>query len=220
LYDKKWRVFVRRAKLFRQAPFVDFVFGAGSMALGNVTEESDFDVLVGTRTGRIFTARFFCVLLFGLFGWRRKKLMHHEAASDKICFNHFVTLSSSKLSPPYNDYWNALYERLVPIYGRRDLLDEFLAKNLEWNNRVQKFGDDLRHVGSESSFLKKTFEVLFSGFFGDFAEKVLKRLQVLRIESSLLHDPPGFKPRIKYSDTELEFHPIGERSLPADFLYS
>src|SRR3989338_8362689 len=90
LYDKKWRKFLRRTWLFKYIPFVDFALAAGSMALGNVSPESDFDVIIGARPGRVFTTRFFCVVAFGVFGWRRTKLNHRESAADKICLNHFV----------------------------------------------------------------------------------------------------------------------------------
>ena len=49
-------IFVMK-QLFQYVPF-DFVFAAGSMAMGTVRQDSDFDVLVGVRHGRIFTARF------------------------------------------------------------------------------------------------------------------------------------------------------------------
>src|SRR3989338_3476442 len=104
LHDKKWIKFLRRTWLFKHIPFVDFALAAGSMATGNVRPESDFDVIIGARAGRIFTARFFCVIAFGFFGWRRAKLNHKESAADKICLNHFVTEKSYQLSGSRNTY--------------------------------------------------------------------------------------------------------------------
>jgi predicted nucleotidyltransferase len=56
---------------------------AGSLATGNIQENSDFDVIVGVKRGRIFTARFFGVALFGLLGWRRKKSDRENNAKNK-----------------------------------------------------------------------------------------------------------------------------------------
>src|SRR3989338_9483980 len=81
LYDKKWIKFLKRTWLFRHIPFVEFAVAAGSLATGNVNPDSDFDVIIGARAGRIFTARFFSVLGFGIFGWRRGRL--HGAATDR-----------------------------------------------------------------------------------------------------------------------------------------
>ena len=74
LRDKKWWLFLKYARIFQYIPFIEFAFGAGSMALNTAHEESDFDVIIGVRQGRIFTARFFAVLLFGLCGIRRSRI--------------------------------------------------------------------------------------------------------------------------------------------------
>src|SRR3989344_2248763 len=96
---KKWGLFLQRLWPFCFVPFVDFVFAAGSLATGAMHEDSDFDVIVGVRQGRIFTARFYCILAFGLFGWRRGKNDKNKAASNKICLSHFITPKSFHLSP-------------------------------------------------------------------------------------------------------------------------
>ncbi|MEK7115098.1 MAG: hypothetical protein AAB847_01950, partial [Patescibacteria group bacterium] len=73
LYDQKWFKLLQRSFLFQYFPFVDFVLAAGSMALGDVNENSDFDVIVAAKNGRLYTARFFCLAIYKLVGWRRKK---------------------------------------------------------------------------------------------------------------------------------------------------
>lgn len=181
------------------------------MALGNVNPASDFDVIVGARSGRIFTARFFCVLAFGLFGWRRSKLSHKESAADKICLNHFVTEKSFQLSSAHDAYWQKLYQNLVPLFGDLEKINQFFAANNNWLPRPKFYVDDLRHLHKASSWVKKVREWILGGIFGDWLEKVLRRVQIARIERSLKTDPPGYKPRIKYNNDELEFHPDTRR---------
>lgn len=211
LYDKKWKKFAKMSRAFNHLPFVDFVLAAGSMALGNVHEKSDFDVLVGCRYGRIFTARFFCVLAFGFLGRRRKKFhfsanpSHHQDASDKICFNHFVTKKSFCLSPPYNMYWRELYRSLVPIYGNHKPVNDFFRAN-HWIGPVD-YLDDRRHFSGAVSSLKKVSEKILEGRFGNAVEFVLRAAQIRRIENNLRFEKLGFEPRIRYNDEELEFHP-------------
>ena len=65
VWDKKWRKFLREARVFKHLPFIDFVFASGSMVLGNVRRDSDFDVLIGCRQNRIFTVRFFTIVALG-----------------------------------------------------------------------------------------------------------------------------------------------------------
>lgn len=208
LRDKKWKKFLKMSWPFAYLPFVDFALGAGSMALGNVHKDSDFDVIVGCRNGRIFTARFFCVLIFGLFGWRRQKLIHSGEAADKICFNHFVTEKSFRLSPPYNIYWRELYKNLAPIFGAPEKIAEFYAAN-DWAEAV--YSNDRRHVFKKSHPGKILWESVLSGRFGDYLEKFLKAVQIRRIEQNLKKSAVGFEPRIRYGDEELEFHPDTER---------
>ena len=94
LYDQKRLKLLQRAWLFNWVPFVKKVYIAGSMALGNVHENSDFDVIVVAEPGRLYTARSSCLLLFGLMGWRRTL----EHPKDGFCFNTFTTKSTETTS--------------------------------------------------------------------------------------------------------------------------
>jgi hypothetical protein len=129
LFQKKWRCLLKHRRFFFLIPFLDFVLVAGSMALGNINEESDFDMIVGCQKSRIFTVRFFTIVIFGLFGLRRKSTDDGEKQKDKFCFNHFVTSSSYRLRPPYNIYWQELYRHLVPIYGDKSAVIKYLQAN-------------------------------------------------------------------------------------------
>lgn len=206
LHDKKWKKFIKMGRLFAFIPFVNFSLASGSMALGNVHENSDFDVVVGCKYGRIFTARFFCIVAFSVFGWRRGKLTHKEEAADKICFNHFVTEKSFCLHPEYNIYWQELYKNLVPIFGGRDIIRAFFRAN-DWLDQPIDYFDDSRHIHKKSSFLKKAAEYFLGGRLGDWVESILKKGQMERIKNNLKSEELGFGPRIRYSDEELEFHP-------------
>lgn len=238
LYDEKWIKFRRRTWPFRFIPFVELALAAGSMAIGNVNPKSDFDVIVAAKTGRIFTARAFAILFFGLLGWRRKKL--HTASvgqsvsyanatvnkfqknspthqstnpltTDKICLNHFVTARAYRLSGPHDRYWQTLYKNLVPVFGPPDKVNDFLIANNDWIGEALIYGDDLRHLYRTSSALKILAEKFLAGWLGDRLEGFLKNIQIRRIERSLANDPPGYQPRIIYNDNELEFHPDTKR---------
>ena len=204
LSDKKWLKFLKLARFFRQLPFTEFVLGAGSLALGNARRDSDFDVIVGAKAGRIFTARFFCVLMFDLLGRRRRKFSRRKEASDKICFNHFITPVAYRLRPPYNIYWRELYGNLVPIYGPKDKIQEFFKANDWMGKRI--YSDDLRHQFYQPGFGGIFWEKILSGRFGDLTERLLKRIQVRRIKKNL-RESSGFEPRFVFNDEELEFHP-------------
>ena len=225
LCDKKWRVFVRRTGMFRHVPFVEFAFGSGSLAVGNVDAESDFDVLIGARTGRIFTTRFFAALLFGLRGWRRGKMDHQESAADKVCLNHFVTEASYKLRLPQNAYWRLLYRSLVPVYGQPQKVQQFFDANSSWLGVNKVVTSDARYKWQDASLFKRSLEFILDAAVGNWFEERVKAYQVRRIEAGLspsqefrmVHQMTvagapekgtvELRPLIVYNDEELEFHP-------------
>ncbi len=209
LTERKWRRFLFRVKLFRFVPFVDFVVAAGSLVVGGMNENSDFDVIVGAKSGRIFTVRFFSVLIFGIPGWRRSKMDHSVDAKDKICLSHFVTRASYKLVPPYNEYWQTMYGNLVPVMGDREKIDEFFKSN-EWLESPRTYSEDeksknILHIKRNKSFSSSFLELILSGSMGDWLERRLKDAQIKRIEEGLKNIEPS-KKRIIYTDELLEFH--------------
>ncbi|MEK7554713.1 MAG: hypothetical protein AAB518_01875 [Patescibacteria group bacterium] len=209
----KWDLFLRRVWPFRYITFVDFVCAAGSLATGNMHENSDFDVIVAARYGRIFTVRFIAVALFGIFGFRRKRFDHHEEARDKICLSHFITEKSYRLSPPHGPYWVMLYQHLVPVVGKAEKFQSFWDANKDWMGERTIYKPDPRHRFKTKPIITRALENLLRGTLGDMIERLLRHFQIARIERGLSSDGQavGYKPRIIYSDEELEFHPDTRR---------
>jgi len=205
LYDRKWSKFLRRVRLFKFVPFVEFVLVSGSLATGRVRESSDFDVLVGVRQGRIFTTRFLSVLIFELAGYRRRAADHSVGAPDKICLNHFVTPKRYRLNPPYDDSYEELYRSLAPVMGDEERIRQFFDDN-DWLKPPRTYQRDDRYVGEDTSRFKKSMEFVLGGRLGGWLEKRLKTPQVKRIERGL-EGALGHDGRIVYTDGELQFHP-------------
>lgn len=220
LYQKKWQKFLTKIWPFRYIPFVDFVLASGSLATGNMNENSDFDVIVGVKQGRIFTARFLCWLIFGLLGWRAKHPAYksyksdesYKSYSNKLCFNHFVTPNAYRLSPPYNEYWKKLYKNLVPVYGDPEMIQIFFDANADWLQERRMYKSDARHVYQKKAVIKKFMEWRWFGIWADWLEKILKNIQIWKIKASG-NKEAGHKPRIIVSDDELQFHPNTEREI-------
>lgn len=207
LYNQKWQKFLSRVWPFNFIPFVDFVLAAGSLATGNMNENSDFDVIVGVRQGRIFTTRFFCFLVFKSLGWWAR---HPSKSKDRLCFNHFITPKTYRLSPPYNEYWKNLYQKLVSVYGDPAIIQKFFDANADWLGARRMYKGDERHIYKERGSLKRFFEWRWFGIWANWLEKILKAIQMAKIEKNLKFWN-GYKPRIIYNDNELEFHPDTKR---------
>ncbi len=208
--DLKWNKLLSRAGLFSFVPFVEIVFVAGSMAMETAGENSDFDVIVGVKTGRIFTARAFCIFMFGVFGWRKRRSETGTRAKDKFCFSHFVTPEKYGLSGPYNIYWEKLYSSLVPVYGEKEKIQKFYDANGIWMKNKKIYTKDVRHLYLKPGYIKIFLEKILGGKLGNILEVWLKNIQVEKIEKSLKTEKQ-YKPRIIFNNQELEFHPDTRR---------
>lgn len=211
--ERKWRTLRARAAYFRSVPFVEFVIVAGSMATGKARETSDFDVILGVRRGRIFLARFFAMLVLGVLGLRKRRGAANDA--DLLCLSHFVTPDGYCLKPPYNAYWTYLYRSLVPVWGDTDRIDEFFEANNAWLSPPRRYGArehaaNIRFVPGRKTRLVRLFELVLGGRSGDRFEQMAKRDQMERIMRHEAADK-GYKPRLIYTDEELEFHPDTRR---------
>ncbi len=202
VFDKKWLRLRSLVGHVRYIPFVDFVLVSGSMATGEATEESDFDLLVGARAGRIFTVRFFVAGLFELLGVRRRGIDGKSKSRDKVCLNHFVTPESYRLGEPHNEYWAHLYRHLVPVYGKKEAIEAFFNANAWAHEPIYR---GLSSIRREWSLISAVGEWLFGGRLGNWLEKRLRRYQVKRIEKNLASSL-GYKPIVRYDDAELRFH--------------
>lgn len=192
--------------LMSGVPYIQAVFASGSLALGNTDYNSDLDIFVITKSGRIWTARFITNTIFDLLLLKRKP--KDKIAPDKLCLNHYIADNALEIKNQ-NIFTAHVYAHLEPLYLRNPkVLQEFEKKN-EWvanyldsssfphNNLVKNY--------SLLQFSKKCWEWIFNSRFGDLLESAVRKYQVKRIEQNpLTRDPQG---RIEYNDQRLEFHP-------------
>lgn len=211
----KWKKALKAVSWLRIIPYIRLVFGSGSLALSNTGEESDLDVLIVAKHGRIWTSRLLIVLLLSLLGVRRTR--YDKIASDKVCLNHFIT-DRSLYIPRKSIYTAQLYARLVPILaGNKKLLDDFCEANKWVGEWVRGWPETIKLKNQNSkvktiiqkskvlSFFKKFGEKVLDTKLGDWLEKILRKYQLRRINSfHLTHKPGG---RVKADDESLEFHP-------------
>lgn len=213
LLDLKWKKLSQYARWFKHVPFVEFALASGSIAFGNVSPLSDFDVLVGVRDGRMFIGRYCLLALFSLFRVRRPN-DKKESGLNKLCFNHFVT-ENAFAKPPYNTYRQELYRNLVPLWGKREKLGMFFSDNKQLTG-LSNIPETQHYIGSEIGTVRRFIEFILSGKFGDWIEKQLARVAKRRLGEYIKSRPTcalpahaGGRPssgRVVVSDAELEFH--------------
>jgi hypothetical protein len=114
---------LKYGKIIGRLPFVRMVALTGSLAVHNVSDNEDFDYMVVTQPGRLWTARAF-VLLFGRF----THLMGHT-----ICPN--VIVSENDLEWGQHDLYSARdLCQMIPISGM-----EVYRRLIEANRWVEEY---------------------------------------------------------------------------------
>ncbi len=203
LLDLKWRKLLRLAKWLHFVPFIKFVMANGSMILGAADENSDFDVLVATEEGRIFTVRYILNLIFSVL--RARRLDDIKGSSpNKLCFNHFITPPTYR-KEGLNEYGAKLYRNLVPLYGSENEIRKFLMANKDCGVDPQTNLLDLRFQNCGPNAFGRIMEWLLGGQFGNFIEeKIIEPIAQKRLAKYLSQKTE--KDRVIVSDRELEFH--------------
>ncbi len=205
--DRKWKKAKRAIKLFQMIPFVRMVAVSGSLAMNNTRENSDIDLLIVTKTGRIWTCRGLITIFSHLIGKRR----HGVLTKDRFCLNHYLTEKSLKI--PYKSLYNAqTYAHLMlfwqsknDLYKRFQKANQWVSEYLTFYPIIQK--GYLREIKSNYFFkdIRELKEFVLNGAIGNFTEFILKKIQQARIKKDPLTYQSGG--RVVFSDNQLEFHP-------------
>lgn len=118
--------------LFQLCPFVRLVAVCNSSTIGDTRENSDIDLFVVAKPGRLFTARLGLTLLTSLFGLRR----HGSKIRGRFCLSFYVTEEAMDLSaialPSYDIYLAFWAQSLEPVAGSYATYEAFVAQNEAW----------------------------------------------------------------------------------------
>lgn len=185
--------------IIRFLPFVRMVAICNAVAMGTADENSDIDLFVIVKKGRIFTARSFMTLFFHILRIRR----YGNRIRGRFCLTFFVTDDSLDLKPIaimndiYLKYWLLT---LQPIFN-----DGVFVRFCERNGMIL---ENLRSV-DKASWLSRFLENLFNGKVGNFMENRLKAVHLARW--SRRKNEMGKNHGIIISDQMLKFHNIDMR---------
>ncbi len=207
LADSKIKKAIQIIKYLQFFPFIRGIFLSGSLIFGWAKEESDIDILIVAQSKHLWTARFLISVILAVTKLKRSK----QRVKNRLCLNHFITSGDLGISL-YSLYNAETYARLVPLYGKKTVLLNFLKANLWINNYILwgsgKYYEDLRQISD--SWYKKLFKGLLEILLnivgaGQMLEKLLRKWQIKRIKK----DPLTYKKggRVAVDTKQIEFHP-------------
>ncbi|MBI4160508.1 MAG: hypothetical protein HY506_01215 [Candidatus Yanofskybacteria bacterium] len=200
-----WRITGRMARWIRLLPYVRAVFASGSLAMRNMDELSDLDILVVVRHGRIWFARLLVTGLFSLLRMRRNA--GDKIAPGKICLNHYIT-DKSLLIPFKSIYTAQTYANLAPIYFRDYAAAREFKRENEWVMDFVFGWNWSEEAVIKNSWLEnaaKFAETILDKTLGAKLEGKAGRWQRRRIERNPATKLGGG--RVVFNDNHLEFHP-------------
>ena len=210
--EKRYLRCARWSRVFISLPFTRAIILNGSLATGTSKKSSDIDLLIITKPGRIFTARFL-VNVLGVLTFIKRTSSESSSHANLFCFNYFMTESFLKIpvgrGKEVDDYCADNYSKSVLVAGDRVVFDKFMTENnaLFGNRALTDPKQFCMYFSNNNSinYLKKFTEYLFGGRIGDIVETGLKIFQKRLIEiDERTKKYPEF---IVYNDQELRFHP-------------
>ena len=129
--NKKIEKVRKVVKILKFVPGVRMITLVSNVAYLNADRGADIDLFIVTRIGRIWTVRFWSVVLMMLLNKRPNK----KTIQDKICLSYFVdegnmNLEATKVNEP-DVHLIYLISQYRPIYDKGGVWDKF-AKENEW----------------------------------------------------------------------------------------
>lgn len=184
-------------------PFVRSLAVTGSVSFGTAEKESDLDILLLAKKGRIWTTRLFSLAVLELARRRRDA----QGKERKICLNYLL---AEDARPIVKNIASAnLFKHAIPVFGTSVFLD-FIKRN-KW------IGELLYHPEPNAphhkerrggsfflSFIQVCGEFLLSGIIGSFVEKQARAWQEKRLNKKKVGQ--GNSPHFFFSDSVIALH--------------
>lgn len=210
--QKKYKKARRAARIIAFLPFVKMVAVCNNLAYSNARAESDIDFFVIARGKRIWTVRFFSVLVMKLLRMRIRK----DKLLDGICLSFFLSedaLDLSKVALPEEDiYLNFWFATLTPLFAEDGIVEKFQKSNIHFYNALphiyQKSPSSRRavRIGAFAGFFKRVFERALSGKAGVWFEQTVKTGQMKVLPAVLRKAAETSGTDVVIDDTMLKFH--------------
>jgi hypothetical protein len=219
LAERFWKKTKKHAWLFANVPFIKMIVVSNTLSYDNVTENSDIDLFVVARNGRVWTTRAFLLAWMTLFGVRvRSEKKFLKFSPEMFVDESAMDLSQCALANDYHlAYWVVDF---VPVW-KADFFEEFWKSNY-WLK--QKLPVAYRSPNIKREFMKRDssswfawgLEKILGGSFGDRIERWAKQRQIKIIEKS--RERLGINPSVILDDNVIKVHFNDKRAESREFI--
>lgn len=189
-------------------PFLQAVFISSSVAAQTAHEHSDIDFFIITKPKHIWLVRFMTNLILRLGGLR----IYGRNKKDRICLCFFVDSDHLDLLSwrTHSDdihfaYW---LHQMAPLYDPENMYEKFITANT-WTKEFLPYihtQSGFPEFKKEKDVLKTISERLLHGSLGSLGEKLTRKIQWLKLRSSLKEKAAQGKKEVVITDGVLKFH--------------
>ena len=189
--------------LLSAVPFVRSLAVTGSVSFGNAGEESDLDILLLAKKGRVWTARLFSLAVLELARRRRDA----QGKARKICLNYLL---AEDAEPGVRNIASAnMFKHGIVVFGTPVFLD-FIRRN-GWTGEFLHHPEPhaARHEEKRGrsfflSFTQFCAELVLAGIIGSLMEKWARAWQEKRLYKK--KGGPENSPHFFFSDSIIALH--------------
>jgi len=209
----KRRRAAQAAKLIMRLPFVRLVALANTLATDAAKPDSDIDLFIVIKRGRLYLGRLLVTALTQMLGWRR----HGRFVTDRLCLSFYVTDDKLNLQTlayaddPYLAYWLA---SLYAWWEDSLIMGELLKANAWLKDLIPnrfKPAEFAANNNRGDSLFKISLEKLLAGRLGQLLEGAAKQLQLHLIHKHTNSRLGDGTPAVVVSDQVLKFHESDRR---------
>lgn len=211
--QKYWKKVRRFLPLIQCIPYVRMVAVCNTLAFNSPTSESDIDLFIVTKRGKLFLARTLVTILFSLLGVRR----HGNKIAGRFCLSFFVSEDALNLQTIHNSphdvylpYWML---SLKPLYGQRTY-KQFIAANTWFHDYFpgRIFTEDALFWKQNIFFraIARMKELILNVGIGTLLENSIKKMQMKRHHKNLKHLGP--EASVVVNEKMLKFHNVDRRN--------
>lgn len=209
----KWKKARWITKILRCVPFVKMIAVCNKIAYDNADNDSDIDLFIIIKPGRIWTARIIITVITSLLGVRR----HQDKIKDRACLSFYITtraLDLEKLAGQESDthfmYWTT---QIAPLFSIEGLNNKFFAANNWIRRHLPNFipyqGIDFqRHLPDNglTHNLRKALEKILTGTLGNYLETRVKKTQLGKMDKKTTSVRWQNNTNVVVTDDVLKFH--------------
>ncbi|EKE06383.1 MAG: hypothetical protein ACD_19C00015G0015 [uncultured bacterium] len=130
MYSRKKLIIAKNAaKLISKIPTVKFVGITGALAMNNAGKDGDIDLMIVTKSNRLWTTRLFVYLLICLFGIQTRK-PRSNTEKDRLCLNMWMDENDLIWDKKDRNLYTAHeIAQIMPLVNRNKTYERFLYLN-------------------------------------------------------------------------------------------